>query len=88
MIDPIIEYNNCNVTDNCKSLSVTGSYIYRGKHKAWDGKYFFGDWSRSFAVRDGALFVPSKNGDKWQMEDVKVTNMPKFNSYVLALRPT
>ncbi|MFQ5995615.1 MAG: PQQ-dependent sugar dehydrogenase [Acidiferrobacterales bacterium] len=84
MIDPIIEYNNCNVTDDCKGLSVTGGYVYRGQHSVWHGKYFFGDWSRSFAVRDGRLFVASKLGGRWTMEDVNVTNMPKFNSYVLA----
>jgi glucose/arabinose dehydrogenase len=83
MIDPIIEYNNCNVTDDCKGLSIIGGYVYRGSHKAWDGKYFFGDWSKSFAVRDGRLYAGSQKGGKWQMEDVKVTNMPKFNSYVL-----
>ncbi len=83
MTAPIIEYKNCNVFQDCKGLSVIGGYVYRGKHKAWDGKYFFGDWSRSFAVRDGVLLVASKKGDKWEMEDVKVTNMPKFNSYVL-----
>jgi hypothetical protein len=84
MINPIIEYNNCNVTDNCKGLSVTGGYVYRGSHTPWQGKYFFGDWSKQFAVRDGRLFVASKTGDTWAMEDVKVANMPNFNSYVLA----
>lgn len=84
MVDPIIEYNNCNVTSDCKGLSVTGGYVYRGSHRAWQGKYFFGDWSKSFAVRDGHLYVATNKGGKWQMEDVNVTNMPKFNSYVLA----
>ncbi|MFQ6024823.1 MAG: PQQ-dependent sugar dehydrogenase, partial [Acidiferrobacterales bacterium] len=84
MVDPIIEYNNCNVTDDCKGLSVTGGYVYRGRHTAWQGKYFFGDWSKSFAVKDGRLYVASNKDGKWQMEDVNVTNMPKFNSYVLA----
>lgn len=83
MTPPIIEYNNCNVTENCKGLSIIGGYVYRGKHKAWDGMYFFGDWSKSFAIRDGRLYVASNKGGKWQMEDIKVTNMPKFNSYVL-----
>ncbi len=48
-----------------------------------DGKYFFGDWSKSFAARDGRLYVGSQKDGKWQMEDVKVTNMSKFNSFVL-----
>ena len=84
MTDPIIEYNNCNVHQNCKGISVTGGYVYRGSQAAWQGKYFFGDWSRTFAVRNGSLFVASKTGTGWTMEDVKVANMPSFNSYVLA----
>ena len=84
MIDPIIEYPNCNVTQNCKGLSVTGGFVYRGAHGPWQGKYFFGDWSTKFPVRDGHIFVATESGGKWTMEDVKVGNMPNFNSYVLA----
>lgn len=84
-IDPIIEYNNCNKFPNdCKGLSVTGGYVYRGKNKAWDGMYFFGDWSKQFGTKDGRLYAASRGGDgKWTMDDVKVTNMA-FNNYVLA----
>ncbi len=84
MIDPIIEYKNCNVFEDCKGISVTGGFIYRGSHTPWQGKYFFGDWSKQFPVKDGRLYVASKNGDQWTMEDIKVANMPNFNSYVLA----
>jgi glucose/arabinose dehydrogenase len=84
MIDPIIEYPNCNVTQDCKGLSVTGGFVYRGSHQPWQGKYFFGDWSKQFAVRDGRIYVATNTGGKWTMEDVKVGNMPNFNSYVLA----
>jgi hypothetical protein len=84
MIEPIIEYNNCNVTQDCKGISITGGYVYRGKNKAWDGVYFFGDWSKQFPVKDGRLYAASEAGGKWTMEDVNVTNMPDFNSYVLA----
>ena len=81
---PILEYNNCNVTDDCKGLSVTGGYVYRGDHADWDGVYFFGDWSKQFAVRDGQLFAGKNDGGSWTMEDVNVTNMDDFSSYVLA----
>ena len=84
MIDPIVEYPNCNVTQDCKGLSITGGYVYRGSHGPWQGKYFFGDWSKQFGVRDGRIYVASESGGKWTMEDVKVSNMPTFNSYVLA----
>jgi glucose/arabinose dehydrogenase len=83
MIDPILEYKNCNVTADCKGLSITGGYVYRGSHGPWQGKYFFGDWSTKFGVKDGRLYVATNSGGAWTMEDVKVSNMPGFNSYVL-----
>lgn len=85
MIDPIIEYNNCGAKPKgCKGISITGGYVYRGANKAWDGKYFFGDWSKSFAVKDGQLFAGTNKGGKWSMEDVNITNMPGWNEYVMA----
>jgi glucose/arabinose dehydrogenase len=83
---PIIEYNNCTAKpQGCRGISVTGGYVYRGAHAAWRGKYFFGDWSKSFAEMDGQLFVGTKGADgKWTMETVEVTNMPGKLPYVLA----
>ncbi len=83
-IDPIIEYNNCNkFPKDCKGLSVTGGYVYRGSNKAWDGKYIFGDWSKQFGTKDGHIFIASKGGDgKWTMDSTKSTT--PFNNYVLA----
>jgi glucose/arabinose dehydrogenase len=82
---PVIEYNNCNVFEDCHGLSVTGGYVYRGDHDDWDGVYFFGDWSRQFAVRDGVLYAGRMNDNgEWSMEDVTIENMPDFNSYILA----
>jgi glucose/arabinose dehydrogenase len=82
----IIEYNNCTAKPNgCKGISVTGGYVYRGANAAWKGKYFFGDWSKSFAEMDGQIFVGSKGSDgKWTMENVQVTNMQGKLPYVLA----
>ena len=84
LTEPIIEYENCTARpENCKGISVTGGYVYRGSHQEWDGKYFFGDWSKSFAAPDGKLFVATKGSDgTWTMEDVEVANMD-----VAALRP-
>jgi hypothetical protein len=81
---PIIEYNNCNVTRDCRGLSVTGGYVYRGQHGEWDGMYFFGDWSRTFAPANGVLLAARENGENWDILDINVENMPDFNSYVLA----
>jgi glucose/arabinose dehydrogenase len=82
----IIEYNNCTAKpDGCKGISVTGGYVYRGSNAAWKGKYFFGDWSKSFAEMDGQIFVGSKGSDgKWSMEVAQVTNMSGKLPYVLA----
>ena len=83
---PILEYNNCTAKpQGCKGISVTGGYVYRGSHAAWRGKYFFGDWSKSFAEMDGQLFVGTKGGDgRWTMEHLEVTNMSGKLPYVLA----
>ena len=84
---PIMEYKNCTaVPDGCMGISVTGGYVYRGAHKEWDGKYIFGDWSKSFAEMDGQLFMGTKGDDgKWQMDVMEVTNMEgKKIPYVLA----
>lgn len=49
------------------------------------GKCCFGDWSRTFPVKDGRPYVATKGADgTWTMEDVKVADMPTFNSYVPA----
>jgi glucose/arabinose dehydrogenase len=82
----ILEYNNCTAKpQGCMGISVTGGYVYRGANAAWKGKYFFGDWSKSFAEMDGQLFVGTKGADgKWAMEKVEVTNLPGKLPYVLA----
>jgi glucose/arabinose dehydrogenase len=83
---PILEYENCTARpENCKGISVTGGYVYRGTHQEWDGKYFFGDWSKSFDQRDGQLFVATEGADgNWTMEDVEVANMDGPLPYILA----
>jgi glucose/arabinose dehydrogenase len=83
---PIIEYNHCNKHGgkDCFGVNVQGGAVYRGDHKAWDGKYFFGDWSMTFGGQSGRLFVATEAGGKWTMEDAKVTNMP-FKTHLLAV---
>jgi glucose/arabinose dehydrogenase len=86
LVLPILEYPNCTaVKENCKGISVTGGYVYRGSHKPWDGKYIFGDWSKSFATRDGQLFMATKGADgKWSMDNLEVTGMEGKVPYILA----
>ncbi len=82
---PIMVYPNCTaVKKDCKGISVTGGYVYRGANKAWDGKYIFGDWSKSFASMDGQIFIGTKGADgKWTMENVVVEGMQTL-PYMLA----
>ena len=87
LTDPIMEYKNGSnpafaAKGDFEGISITGGYVYRGPNKAWDGVYFFGDWSKSFQVAQGVLFAGKKSGDKWTKETVKVTNMD-FHDFVL-----
>ncbi len=82
---PVLEYKNCTAQpDGCMGISVTGGYIYRGAHGDWDGKYIFGDWSKSFGEMDGQIFIASGEGDSWSMEKATVTNMDGNTPYILA----
>ncbi len=83
---PILEYNNCGAKpEGCKGISVTGGYVYRGSHAAWNGKYIYGDWSKSFAAMDGQIFMATEgSGGKWSMETAEIVNLDGNNPYVLA----
>ena len=86
LVMPVIEYNNCTAQpQNCKGISVTGGYVYRGANEAWQGKYIFGDWSQSFATMKGQVFIGSESGDgQWEMSETDVSNMPGDRPYILA----
>ena len=88
MVDPVMEYKNCSnpkfaASGECEGTSVTGGYVYRGPHKAWDGTYFFGDWSKSFMTAQGVLFAGKKSGNSWNRQTVNIANMPGWNDFVL-----
>lgn len=86
LVMPIIEYANCTARpEGCEGISVTGGYVYRGSNADWDGKYIFGDWSKSFAAPDGQLFIATKGADgTWTKENVTVANMDGSLPYILA----
>lgn len=82
---PIMSYNNCTAKpQGCDGISVTGGYVYRGAHDAWDGAYIYGDWSKSFAFMDGQIMVgvPGEDGT-WTRQMADVVNMETV-PYVLA----
>ncbi len=85
LIDPILEYPNCTAKpDGCKGISNTGGYVYRGANADWNGKYIFGDWSKSFAAMDGQIFIGTQDGDNWSMEVANIVNMDGKTPYILA----
>jgi len=86
MIAPIIEYNHCVKFKgkNCDGVNVIGGSVYRGSHKAWQGKYIFGDWSMTFGGSSGRLYAATKSGGKWSFERANVTN-DKFKTHILAV---
>lgn len=85
-INPVMEYNNCTAKpDGCKGISVTGGYVYRGAHEAWQGNYIFGDWSKSFDRMQGQVFVGSPADDgTWEMSETIVEGMEGDRPYILA----
>ncbi|MFM1768824.1 MAG: hypothetical protein RJA22_1353 [Verrucomicrobiota bacterium] len=74
--DPILTYgrppkNKPVPTDVPCGISITGGYIYRGRAiPALQGRYVFGDWSRSWAVPDGVLLMaaPGEAGGRWRVD--------------------
>ncbi|HEX5079386.1 MAG TPA: PQQ-dependent sugar dehydrogenase [Geminicoccaceae bacterium] len=86
LVPPIVEYLNCTAKpQGCEGISVTGGYVYRGSNADWNGKYIFGDWSKSFKQPDGQLFMATKGSDgTWTKEHLNVTNMEGSLPYVLA----
>jgi hypothetical protein len=85
LIEPIMVYKNCTAQpQGCIGISVTGGYVYRGANQAWQGKYIFGDWSKSFAEMDGQIFIGTKGADgKWTLEVAQIEGM-KPAPYMLA----
>ncbi len=83
---PILEYENCTARpQNCKGISITGGYVYRGSHEAWQGKYIFGDWSKQFGTHDGQIFFGTEGDDgNWTMETAEVVNMEGNLPYILS----
>lgn len=86
-IPPIIEYNHCNKFKgkNCFGINVQGGVVYRGSHRPWRGKYFFGDWGMTFGAQTGTIYVATEKRGKWSFEEAKVANM-EFKKSVLGVR--
>lgn len=61
-IDPIYTYNH-GIKSN-EGLSITGGFVYRGKIKSLQGRYFFADW-----LNPRVWSITVKNGKATQFKD-------------------
>lgn len=90
LIDPIIEYENANLPGGV-GRAVVGGYVYRGgRLPGFVGRYVFADWSMSFSVPDGTLFVaarPDVEGAMWSFQELQVatTEDGRVGEFILAL---
>jgi glucose/arabinose dehydrogenase len=90
LIDPIIEYASANQMGGI-GLSVIGGHVYRGTAlPELAGAYVFGDWSTSFSLPDGHLFVatpPAGGTGTWSMAPLAVEGRDGVNlqEFVLGL---
>jgi glucose/arabinose dehydrogenase len=94
-IDPVLVYkhparNKIDPTQ-VQGISVTGGYVYRGQAiPELQGKYVFADWSRSWALPDGVLFVAARSGSgkeaKWSLDFLRLSSLPndKLGAYIVS----
>lgn len=72
LIDPVLEYKNIAQTGGL-GAAIIGGYVYRGNSiPKFQGKYLFGDWSKSFSSGDGTLFISQREGSNWPFAELKV----------------
>lgn len=74
--DPILEYGHTDPSGGTFGSAVIGGYVYRGARlSGLAGAYVFGDYTASFAVPDGRLFVATESaaGD-WSFEEAFVAD--------------
>jgi glucose/arabinose dehydrogenase len=81
LIDPVMEY------DHMTGLVVIGGFVYRGNQLPdLAGQYIFGDWSTSFSIADGTLFVAEENeGERWQFVEAGIDGQTngRLNRFLL-----
>jgi glucose/arabinose dehydrogenase len=90
--NPIIEYANTANSDAPAAtrlgVTVIGGHVYRGERiERLEGRYVFGDFSRTFAPPNGSLLSASGDGGHrlWTIRELTVTNRPggRLGHYVL-----
>jgi len=74
LIGPIIEFRNSKHPEGGLSVSMIGGVVYRGSSlPAWDGRYVFGQWSRSAGTPSGGILVAAPNPDGlWEFQTIEI----------------
>ncbi|MGA1871213.1 MAG: PQQ-dependent sugar dehydrogenase [bacterium] len=76
LIDPILEYQNSNVTGGL-GRAIIGGFVYRGSNLPnLFGKYIFGDWSTSINQPDGSLLManpPPIANALWPIDEILIS---------------
>jgi len=87
LIDPIIEYSHSGSQGSISGNAIVGGFVYRGSAiPDLSGKYIFGDWSSSFIIPNGRIFVATeKLNGTWQVSAAGITNnmSAALNRYLL-----
>lgn len=88
---PIIEYansaNSAAPAETRLGVTVIGGHVYRGHRiKKLEGRYVFGDFSRTFAPPNGSLLSSSsERHGLWTIRELSIANRPngRLGHYVL-----
>ena len=74
--DPIIEFNNVRHPDGGLGTTIIGGVVYRGDAlPAWDGRYVFGQWSRTSTAPLGDIFVATRpDQGMWDFEIIQIVD--------------
>jgi glucose/arabinose dehydrogenase len=87
LTDPILEFRNTKHPEGGLGTSVIGGVVYRGSSlPAWDGRYIFGQWSRSAGTPSGGMFVAAPNQDGlWKFQNIEIPDREggELNEFLL-----
>ena len=85
LTDPVVEY--AHVGNGGPGLAVIGGFVYRGTAlEQLEGRYVFGDWSRTTTTGDGTLLVAApRSTGLWPLQELIVTTNGngRLNAYLL-----
>lgn len=89
LIDPVIEYSHNSSGTAISGKAIAGGFVYRGQTlTGLIGKYIFADWSGSFAVPNGKLFIADEQPDKtWKVKEAGIAGSQnnRLNRFVLGI---